>query len=163
MTPQELAAIGLASYGVNWQSPLARAIGISPRHMRRLASGESPITDGIEADIRKVLGVAEIADPDWPRDEWIVGDAPIEQGTGARREYIIHSKRPRFIARVVAVDDDGLPEPGEEPADILTGIVYSGAGYLISEIVWLDPPPAGPGAIHRLLEEAADAIDASAD
>jgi len=80
----------------------------------------------------------------------------------ARREYVIHTKHPRFFARVVAVDDEGLAEPKEEPADILTGIVYSGAGYLISEIVWLDPtPPAGE--LHRLLEEAADAIDASAD
>lgn len=163
MTRDELAAIGLASYGVNWQSPLARAIGISPRHMRRLASGESPITEGIAADIRKVLGAADIADPDWPRDAWIVGDAPIEAGTGARREYVMHTKRPRFVARVVAVDDDGLPEPGEEPADILTGVTYASESYVLCEVVWIDSPPAGPGAIHALLEQACDAIDASAE
>jgi len=158
MTREELAAIGLASYGPHWQSPLARAIGTSPRHMRRLVSGESPITDGIAADIRKVLGAADIADPDWPRDAWIVGDGA-EQG----REYVVHVKRPRFVARAIAVGDDGLPEPGEQPADILTGIVYSGDGYMIAEIVWIDPPPAGPGAMYRLLEQAADAIDASAE
>lgn len=162
MTVDELRAIGLAAFGVEWQSPLARAIGISPRHMRRLAAGTVPIGDGIAADIRRVLGAEDRADPDWPRDAWIVGDAPVEGDTGARREYVVHLKHPRFIARVVAVDDDGLPERREQPADIVTGITYASGDYVIAEIVWIDPPP-GPGKIHRMLEAAADAIDADAD
>lgn len=57
------------------------------------------------------------------------------------------------------VTADGLPEASEEPADILTGVTYVSGDLVICEIVWLDPPPAGPGAIHALLEEAADALD----
>lgn len=159
MTRQELAAIGLATFGMNWQSPLARALGMSPRHIRRLASGDSPITESIAADIGKMLGASAIADPDWPRDVWIVGDAADE--FGARREYIVHTKRPRFVARIVACTDDGLPEPAEEPADILTGTVYASGDYVVCEIVWHDAPPT-PDKIHALLEEACHAIDASA-
>ncbi len=136
MTIDELRAIGLAAYGVNWQSPLARAIGISPRHMRRLIAGESPITEGIAADIRRALGATAV-DPDWPRDKWIIGDAPAEADTKARREYLVHTRRPRFVARVVMVDDDGEPEP----ADVITGVVYASEDYVLSEIVWIDPPP----------------------
>jgi len=161
MTPTELQAIGMAVFGMEWQSALARAIDMSPRHMRRLTAGVSPITETIAADIRRVLGVAEIGDPDWPRDEWIVGDAPVEAGTGARREYIVHTRRPRFVARVVAVDNDGLAEPQEDPADILT-CAYSSSDYVVCEIVWIDPPP-GAEKIHALLEAACDAIDENGD
>ena len=72
------------------------------------------------------------------------------------------TRRPRFIARVVACDDQGLPETSEHPADILTGIIYSGDGYVLAEIVWIDPPPP-IAEIHRLLEAACDAIDESVD
>lgn len=58
------------------------------------------------------------------RDEWLIGDALGLDGK--RREYVVHLQPPRFVARVVACDDDGLPEPPERPADILTGMVYTG-------------------------------------
>jgi hypothetical protein len=160
MTREELAAIGLAAYGRQWQSALARAIGISARHMRRLASGEKPISEGIAADIRRVLGAEEAGDPAWPRDEWIVGDGP-PRGGGQRREYVVHARHPRFIARVVAIDDDGLVADGEGEADVTRGVSYSGDGYVLAEIVWIDPPP--PAAeLRALLEAACDAVDGSA-
>lgn len=160
MTPSDLRALGAARYGADWQSPLARAIGISPRHMRRLAAGSTPVTPGIERDILRVLGGTDLADPDWPRDAWIVGDG--RDDLGNIREYVVHARRPRFVARVVALDDTEQPTPSEEPADITTGIVYTSGDYVLAELVWLDPPP--PLAdIHRLLEAACDAVDASVE
>lgn len=160
MTPDQLRAIGAARYGADWQSPLARAIGMSVRHMQRLAAGTHPITAGIERDILTALGGTAIADPDWPRDAWIVGDG--RDDLGHVREYVVHSRRPRFVARVVALDDTGEPTPSEQPADISTGIVYEGDGYVLVEVVWLDPTP--PLAdVHRLLEAACDAVDASGE
>lgn len=156
MTKEELAAIGLATFGANWQSPMARALDISPRHMRRLAAG-APISEGIEQDIRRMLGGKDIPDPDWPRDAWIIGEAPPEEDTEARRAYVVHTKRPRFTARVVLVDDDGAPEQNEGPADTVTGITYTANGYVICEIAWIDPTPSA-AEFHRLLGEAADAI-----
>lgn len=141
---------------------MARALGVSPRHMRRLAAGDAPITAGIEADIRKMLGGTDIPDPDWPRDKWIIGDAPPEEDTQARREYIMHTKHPRFIARIVQVDDEGRPEKSEEPTDILAGHRYASEDYVLCEIVWIDPPPS-PEKLLALMEEACDAIDASAE
>lgn len=55
MTRDQLRQAGEALFGPHWQSPLARALGMSDRHMRRLASGEAPITEGMAADIRRLL------------------------------------------------------------------------------------------------------------
>lgn len=153
MTPAELRALGLAIYGPEWQAPLARALGVNPRTVRKLAAGELAISAGMEADIRRVLGVndPDALDKMWPRDEWIIGDSP-ERPDGTRAEYIVHTRRPRFIARVAADDDD---------ADRAAGVVYQGDGYVLCEIAWIDPPP-GPVALTRLLDRACDAIDGEA-
>ncbi len=160
MTPDELRALGMARYGHDWQAPLARAIGVSPRHMRRLAAGQSAISEGVEADIKRALGGSAIVDPDWPRDTYIVGDA--RDDLGAVREYVVRCRPPRFTARVVSLDNAGEPEGGEQPVDVITGIVYASEGYVLAEIAWADAMP-GIADIHRMLEEACDAIDASVD
>ncbi len=74
------------------------------------------------------------------RDEWICGDGPpnIE---GKRREYIIHTYSPRFIARVVMVGLDGLPLPSESEADVISGITYTYDVNILCEFQWIDPPP----------------------
>ena len=64
---------------------------------------------------------------------------------------------PRFVARVVAVDDAGEPLPEEEPADVLSGVVYASADYLLCEIEWIEPVP--PGEVTQWLEAAADAVE----
>jgi hypothetical protein len=86
----------------------------------------------------------------------MIGDGVTADGRA--REYIYHMVSPRFVARVVAVDDDGLPEPEEEPADILSGIVYAANDEtMLCEIEWIDD--VDPGAVTHLLEAEADAID----
>lgn len=144
MTPDELRAIGRQLYGDRWQTTLSRAVGISDRHMRRMVAGTAPIAPGLAREIRSLS--------EWPRDEWIVSVVP------GGREYVAHLLRPRFVARVVAVDADGLPRPEEEPADVLTGITHSGRDYVLCEIVWTDNPPTGD-ALLDLFAEANLALD----
>ena len=55
MTSAELAAAGRALYGERWQSPLARALGLSDRHMRRLVAGERAITEETALAIERLL------------------------------------------------------------------------------------------------------------
>lgn len=40
----ELELLGIFLYGRRWKSPLARALGVSARHMRRLARGDRPVS-----------------------------------------------------------------------------------------------------------------------
>ena len=58
MTPAELARLGRALYGPGWQSPMARAVGVNPRTVRRWASGDCPISAPAERLIR-LMFVAE--------------------------------------------------------------------------------------------------------
>ena len=98
MTATELRTLGLAKFGANWHVPLAKAIGIGTRHLRKLAAGEVRMDPDIEAKIRRALGPKPAPTPTWPHDEWIVGDGRLDGG--ARREYLLHARTPRFIARV---------------------------------------------------------------
>lgn len=153
MTNTELRALGLAVWGAEWQSPLARAMGVNKRTVARWASGDTVIPESVSLEIRRILGVGDTVNAEWPRDEWITGNA-----AGGQREYIIHTARPRFIARVVNVNDEGLPVAGEVPADTLTGVCYSAGDSVICEIVWIDPPPA-EAKLLALMDAAADALE----
>ncbi|WP_395623374.1 hypothetical protein [Sphingomonas daechungensis] len=145
-------SIALLRTAVGWQTKIAEKLDVSARQVRRwLALGEVPAW--AEAKLAELTGLTD-RHP-WPRDEWLIGDAFGENGH--HREYIMHMQAPRFIARIVACDDDGLPEMGEQPADVISGTVYSSDGYVLAEIVWLDEPR--PGEVVQLLEAACNAID----
>ncbi|MGC1723240.1 MAG: hypothetical protein WA746_30035, partial [Isosphaeraceae bacterium] len=62
-----------------------------------------------------------------PRDEWIIGDA------SSGREYVYHARPPRFLARVVMCNDQGLPDLNEAPADIVSGVVHAGVDLPFAE------------------------------
>lgn len=158
MSPDEFqtAAIAVLRSAVGWQSAIARRLGVDSRQVRRwVKSGPPPWVAERLADMMGGLGASP-----WPRDEWVIGDAVTADGR--RREYIVHLAPPRFVARIVACDDDGAPEPSEQPADILSGVVYAADAWtLLCEIDWIDEPD--PGQVVQLLEAAADAIDLQAE
>lgn len=162
-TAEEFSAFCVALMGgaYGWQTKIAAALGVTPRTVRRLASGEAPITLRTQRALEKMAGLHNAA-PVAARDEWIVGDGARGPG-GERREYVVHTIPPRFIARAVALDDlTGDPEAYEDPADVESGVVYqAGAGTVLAEFVWIDPPPTG-GALTKILESACDALDESA-
>lgn len=155
MTSDEFqsTAIAILRSAVGWQSAIARRLGVEPRTVRRwLASGEFP--PDIDDRLGALIGAGDI-NP-WPRDEWVIGDTL--GGDGQRREYIVHLQPPRFVARIVALDDDGEPEADEMPADIVSGTVYQAdPETVLCEIDWIDDVP--PGERVKWLDAAADAIE----
>lgn len=160
MTAEEFktASIALLRSAVGWQSAIARRLGVESRTVRRwLRAGAVP--EWVADKFAELIGLRTDEAFAWPRDEWIVGDG-IDRD-GQRREYVVHTVPPRFIARVVACDPDGLPELGEEPADVVSGVVYSDGDDVLCEIDWIDEPD--PGQVTQLLEAAADALERSAD
>ena len=77
-----------------------------------------------------------------------------------RREYLIHTAAPRFVARVLAMDEiSGEPEPDELPADPLSGVVYASGDSLICDVEWIDRTPSDSVALARLMDEAADQLE----
>lgn len=54
LTPDHLRAVGEALYGPSWQTPLAEALEVADRTMRRWVAGDTAIPEGIWADIAKL-------------------------------------------------------------------------------------------------------------
>jgi hypothetical protein len=164
MTSEEFtaASIALLRTAIGWESAIGRRLGVNSRAVRRwLKDGVTP--PWVDDKLADLMGSREISP--WPRDEWVLGDGV--SADGHRREYIVHLATPRFVARVVMCDDDGLPMPDEEPADVLSGTVYVADASdfdnqtILCEIEWIDE--VSPGQITQLLEAAADAIDEMSD
>lgn len=146
-------AIALLRTAVGWQSAIARRLDVEPRTVRRwLAAGKTPTW--VDEKLLEMIGATDLAPG--PRDEWLIGDARGQDGK--RREYVVHLQPPRFIARIVACDDDGNPEPSEAPADVISGVVYAiDEGTVLCEIEWIEN--VAPGEHVKWLEAAADAIE----
>lgn len=45
---------GEALYGPHWQSPIARDLDMSDRHVRRLAAGAADLTPGMAMDLWRI-------------------------------------------------------------------------------------------------------------
>lgn len=54
MTPQLLAACGMALYGHQWQSSLARDLSVSDRTMRRWVAGTHDVPQGLYTDLLRL-------------------------------------------------------------------------------------------------------------
>ena len=160
MTADELRALGAALYGgaYGWQTAMAEWLGVSSRTVRRWLSGAAPVP----ADVARILSPGLTGE--LPRDTWIIG-AGTPDARGRRRQYIVHVRYPRFVARVVAVDDEGQPSSAERTADLHTGVVYSDTltrrGTLLCEIIWIDMPEADEASMHALLGAAVDVLAAA--
>lgn len=154
----ERAAIAALGSSVGWQSRISKRLGIDARTVRRwIAANQVP--EWATERLSTLIGARASGEP-WPRDEWMIGDAL--GADGRRREYIAHLQSPRFVARIVACDDDGAPEPTEEPADILSGVVYASAEMVLCEISWIDPPPSAR-ELTQWMEAACDEIERVSD
>ncbi len=55
MTIEELEQAGRLLYGDQWQSNLARDLGIDSRRIRQWLTGDRPISDWLEGDVIKLL------------------------------------------------------------------------------------------------------------
>lgn len=149
----KMQAIAILRSSTGWQSRIARLLGVNDRTVRRwLESGELPAW--VDKKLAEIIGINEISP--WPRDEWMVGD--IRGPDDRYREYICHMQPPRFIARIVACDEDGTPRTIEQPADTETGIVhFIGSETILCEIAWIDMVDQIEAL--RWLEAAADYIE----
>lgn len=158
MTNAEFKASLHALYGHGAVETFARATGVNRRTVSRWANGPDPVPGHAVAKLSELIGLKDGAPAaDLPRDEWIVGDGSSKDIDGARAEYIVHTRFPRFIARIV--DESG--ETPEREADTSRGPVYQiDPDTVLCEIVWIDRPP-GPVELARLLDTAAIAIDAA--
>ena len=154
MTVEEFTrtATALLRSAVGWQTAIAQKLEIEPRTVRRwLAAGVIP--DWVSEKLATLIGLADITA--WPRDEWVIGDTKTHNG--ARREYIVHLQPPRFVARIVIIGEDGVVEATEQPADVVSGVVYAiGVDTVLCEIDWIDRH--APGDIVKWLEAAGEAI-----
>lgn len=50
-----LERVGQALYGPQWQSALARALGVNDRTMRRWVAGDSTVPPGIREDLKGLV------------------------------------------------------------------------------------------------------------
>jgi transcriptional regulator with XRE-family HTH domain len=89
MTPDTLREIITASGLTN--SDAARQLGMDPRHMRRLLSGQVPVTSRLADDARRLLAPATAGPP-----EWLTGRA------GDGRRWIARLHAPRFVMALAA-------------------------------------------------------------
>ena len=55
MTPDKLASMGRALFGDRWQTSLSTELSVADRTVRRWTSGDSPIPDGVEPELRRLL------------------------------------------------------------------------------------------------------------
>ncbi len=135
-----LREIGERLHGARWQSAIARDLNVNDRRISKWLSGD-PVPSGIWAE----LAALEAGRRAWPRDEWIIGtDAEGE------RDYIIHTRAPRFMARFVS----------EDAAYDIEGLTYETAGgEVICEIAWIDPAPLDDPSRLDLMQRAETAID----
>lgn len=54
MSSKLLKDAGEALYGARWQREMARALGMSDRHIRRLAAGAADLSPGIATDLWRI-------------------------------------------------------------------------------------------------------------
>ena len=141
MTPQEFISNAAAwnNSAINWQSNIAHALDVSPQAIKKIANG-GKVNSKIATAMLDLCG--ETA-PQAVHAEWINGEG--EDG----REYLIHTRHPRFQALVIT---------GETDYDIENdnGVIYQCGYSLICGFLWIDRRPDN---LTELMESACDALE----
>jgi hypothetical protein len=152
MTVQEFSRCAIRFVGtpVEWKPRLAHRLGVTLAEVEAWADGTAPVPAAVAAVLDPAAGPAAP-----PSDEWIKGTGLALTNEPARA-YLVHARRPRFIARLVAGDDaDGAGETAPTPERVL----QLDAETWLAEVVWIDPEPRELG---DLLVSAARALEAGA-
>jgi len=144
----ELATAGAAIYGPRWKARMADFLTVDRRTIARWLKGHPRVPEAVVRTLRRAVNGAGT------RDEWIVG-----AGHRGAREYLVHTRAPRFIARLVALDG-AAPQAVDAGADIDSGVVRrcKGGAEMLCEFGWLDPPPRDR-ELRALLDRAEGALD----
>ena len=140
MTREEFIANSVAIVGtsVGWQTKLARRLSIDSRTIRRaVADGPS---DKLAGQLLKIIGESA---PQNIHAEWICGDG------SDGREYLIHTRFPRFRCLVIAAEDKY-----DFAAD--DGVKFQCGDMMLSGFYWTDPMPQD---LAHWMERAADALE----
>ena len=90
-----------------------------------------------------ITGLLERALP----PEWIIGTAAPGSDEAAP-EYLVHTRRPRFICRVVDEIEDGAP---------LSAFAYNDGDWTLCDFHWLDRAPESE-ELSQLLKRAMESL-----
>ena len=140
MTRDEFKANGVAIVGtsVGWQTKLARRLSIDSRTIRRA------VADGPSDKLaRLLLSVIGESAPQNMHAEWVCGDG------SDGREYLIHTRFPRFRCLVIAAEDEY-----DFAAD--DGVKFQCGDMTLAGFHWSDPMPLD---LTHWVELAADALE----
>ena len=157
MDKKDFISLSIAYLGtaVNWQIKIAKVLGVNVRTVQRWRTGENPIPNTIAGEFEALIGADKFVTT---RSPWLSGKDE------AGREYVIHTHYPRFITRVVIVDNDSqtLYDPTDYPADTTTGVIYKAnddgeTTEFICELQQIDKIPTDQ--MVDWLEEASDFLE----
>lgn len=134
-------SVALIGTSLGWQSEIARRLGVSDRHIRRIVAGQANVADGLAKDLLDLLGERA---PQVVHAEWIIG-----AGSDGR-EYLIHTHHPRFQCLVIDQDNHNYDLENDN------GVQFTSGDYVLAGFLWLDRMPEN---ITDLMEAACDFID----
>ena len=138
MTPDELREIGEALFGLRWQTPLAHHLGMrDAAEVRKWLSRTRAVPEYTAERLRALM----------EQDKWIVGI-----GSESGLDYVIHTRFPRFLAKIAEPEDGGM-------VNTIDGLTYSlRSGAVLCEFIWSAPIP-DEGELISLLRQADAAIE----
>lgn len=152
---------------------LGQALGLSGKRenvaarVRQWKRGARPVPAEILSMLRALVAaaggtplpdddatIAALAQDIGAPPEWIIGHAhdaidPDEDIDDQEiPEWLVHTRRPRFVCRVVDEIEEGVQ---------LGRLTYSDAGWALTNFLWFDPQPVG-AALEDLLRRAMAAV-----
>lgn len=141
MTREEFISncVAITGSAMGWQAGIARRLGVDPNTIRK-AVKHGP-SDNLARAVLEQTG-EPVAHNVHAR--WICGDG--DDG----REYLVHTRFPRFRCLIVALEDDYDLSADE-------GVVYQvNDETWLAAFAWIDQRPDG---LSSLMEAASDAVE----
>jgi len=145
MTPHEFTSNAIAWHGSahNWVGAVSKALNVNRRTVQRIANNGN-VSPRLGQALLNLIG--EVA-PQVVHAEWVNGEG--DDG----REYLIHTRKPKFQALIITDGDD-------YDLDSDAGIKYAFDDCVLCGFQWIDPMPNN---VTELLERAGDAVQSILD